>query len=61
MDLSDVSRYIIEGMADESEAWTRQAIEEGKRYFDFLRGPEPYKHHLGGQQQNLYQMVVTRI
>ncbi|PKB72845.1 MAG: hypothetical protein BZY75_04875 [SAR202 cluster bacterium Io17-Chloro-G7] len=38
----------------------KDAIEQGMGYFDFLRGPEPYKHHLGGQQRNLYQMVVTR-
>ena len=39
----------------------KDAIEQGMGYFDFLRGPEPYKHHLGGQQRDLYQMVVTRI
>lgn len=39
----------------------KEAIEQGIGYFDFLRGPEPYKHHLGGQQRNLYQMVVKRI
>ncbi len=38
----------------------KDAIEQGMGYFDFLRGPEPYKHHLGGQQRDLYQMVVTR-
>ena len=38
----------------------KEAIEQGKSYFDFLRGPEPYKQHLGGQQRNLYQMVVKR-
>jgi len=38
----------------------RHAIEEGQRYFDFLRGPEPYKYHLGGQNHILYQMVVKR-
>lgn len=36
------------------------AIEEGLGYFDFLRGPEPYKAHLGGKQHTLYQMVVSR-
>jgi len=25
-----------------------------------LRGPEPYKAHLGGQQRSLYQMVVKK-
>jgi CelD/BcsL family acetyltransferase involved in cellulose biosynthesis len=38
----------------------REAIEGRIGYFDFLRGSEPYKHHLGGQQRNLYQMVVRR-
>ena len=38
----------------------KEAIEQGIGYFDFLRGPEPYKLHLGGQQRNLYQMVVKQ-
>ena len=38
----------------------KEAIEQGIGYFDFLRGPEPYKHHLGGRQRDLYQMVVKR-
>jgi hypothetical protein len=38
----------------------RDAIDRGLTYFDFLRGPEPYKAHLGGQQRSLYQMVVTK-
>ena len=38
----------------------RDAIEEGKAYFDFLRGPEPYKYDLGGKDKTLYQMVVRR-
>ena len=39
----------------------KEAIEQGIGYFDFLRGPEAYKHHLGGQQRNLYKMMVKRI
>ena len=38
----------------------RDAIERGLAYFDFLRGPEPYKAHLGGRQKSLYTMVVKR-
>ena len=38
----------------------KDAIEEGKSYFDFLRGPEPYKYDLGGKDRTLYQIVVTR-
>ena len=29
MELKDITRYVIEGMADEAEEWTRQALEEG--------------------------------
>jgi CelD/BcsL family acetyltransferase involved in cellulose biosynthesis len=38
----------------------KEAIEQKLVYFDFLRGPESYKKDLGGQQRNLYQMVVKR-
>ena len=38
----------------------KDAIEQGIGYFDFLRGPEPYKAHLGGRQKSLYTMVVKR-
>ena len=38
----------------------KDAIENGLGYFDFLRGPEPYKAHLGGIQKSLYRMVVKR-
>ena len=38
----------------------KDAIDQGMAYFDFLRGPEPYKAHLGGQQRSLFKMVVTK-
>ncbi|MDA0263173.1 MAG: GNAT family N-acetyltransferase [Chloroflexi bacterium] len=38
----------------------KDAIDQGLSYFDFLRGPEPYKAHLGGRQRNLYQMLVKK-
>ena len=38
----------------------KDAINEGIEYFDFLRGPEAYKQHLGGQQRNLYHMVLKQ-
>ena len=38
----------------------REAIEQEIGYFDFLRGSETYKHHLGGQPHDLYHMVVRR-
>ena len=38
----------------------KDAIDQGLDYFDFLRGPEPYKAHLGGRQKSLYRMLVKR-
>ena len=38
----------------------RDAIEEGKRYFDFLRGNEPYKYDLGARDVNLYRLAIRR-
>lgn len=38
----------------------RQAIEEGKKYFDFLRGNEPYKYDLGAKDVQLYRIVIRR-
>ena len=38
----------------------KSAIEDKKTYYDFLRGDEPYKYHLGGIDQHLFKMVITR-
>ncbi len=38
----------------------KDAIEEGKARFDFLRGAEPYKYDLGGKDRTIYHMVVRR-
>ena len=38
----------------------KDAIENGKSYFDFLRGPEPYKYHLGAKDRTVYQIRVKR-
>ena len=38
----------------------KSAIEDGKSYYDFLRGNERYKYHLGGIDRPIYNMVVTR-
>lgn len=38
----------------------KDAIERGLTYFDFLRGPEPYKYHLGGQDIGLHRIIVNR-
>ncbi len=38
----------------------KQALEEGKGYFDFLRGGEHYKYDLGARDKVIYQMTVRR-
>ena len=38
----------------------REAIEEGKHSFDFLRGTERYKYDLGGKDRRLYRLVARR-
>ena len=39
----------------------RDAIEDGREYFDFLRGNEAYKYDLGGKDKVLYRTVVNRV
>ena len=38
----------------------RDAIEEGRGVFNFLKGNERYKYNLGGQDSLVYHMTVTR-
>ncbi len=38
----------------------REGITEGKRRFDLLRGDEPYKYDLGGQEVPIYRCVISR-
>ena len=38
----------------------RGAIESGDRVFDFLRGSEDYKYRLGGQDRQVYRVLVRR-
>ncbi len=38
----------------------RDALEQGYRYFDFLRGNEPYKYRLGGRDHHLYRITLRR-
>lgn len=38
----------------------KEAVEEGKSKFDFLRGTERYKYDLGGRDQTVYQMTIRR-
>lgn len=37
----------------------KQAIEEGKGRFDFLRGGERYKYDLGGRERRLYKITLS--
>ena len=38
----------------------RDAIESGFQYFDFLRGNEPYKYHLGAQEGQISTLELSR-
>ena len=38
----------------------QQAIDEGKQYFDFLRGAEAYKYDLGATDRKVYRCTVRR-
>lgn len=38
----------------------KEAIEEGRKGFDFLRGSERYKYDLGGTDRLLYRITVRR-
>lgn len=38
----------------------KTAIENGRNYYDMLRGSEPYKYHLGGVGRQLYRVSVYR-
>lgn len=36
----------------------KEAIEKGKKIYDFLRGTERYKYDLGGKDMNLYKIEI---
>ena len=38
----------------------KDAIENGRRCVDFLRGDESYKYDLGGKDQQVYRLVLTK-
>lgn len=38
----------------------RSAIERGYSHFDFLRGNEPYKYHMGGQDTRVYRLAARQ-
>jgi CelD/BcsL family acetyltransferase involved in cellulose biosynthesis len=37
----------------------KESIEKGKKKWDFLKGGEPYKYHLGGIEVPLYRCQIT--
>jgi CelD/BcsL family acetyltransferase involved in cellulose biosynthesis len=37
----------------------KESIQEGKKKFDFLKGNEVYKQHLGGKEVPLYSCLIT--
>ncbi|MGD0794448.1 MAG: GNAT family N-acetyltransferase [Dehalococcoidales bacterium] len=37
----------------------KDSIEKGRRKFDFLKGPETYKYHLGGHEVPLYKCLIN--
>jgi CelD/BcsL family acetyltransferase involved in cellulose biosynthesis len=51
--------YLSVGLLSKALA-LRKAIEEGKKRFDFLRGPEPYKYDLGARDLAVYRCTVRR-
>ncbi len=38
----------------------QDAIETGKKSFDFLRGNERYKYNLGGTNQTIHELIIQR-
>ena len=38
----------------------RRSIEAGLSVFDFMRGDETYKYHLGGEDRLVYRLTATR-
>lgn len=38
----------------------REAIGKGTKHFNFLRGKENYKYHLGGKEEKIYRVSVTK-
>jgi len=37
----------------------KESIQQGRKKFDFLRGGEPYKYHIGGKEIPLYNCQIT--
>ncbi len=50
-------RHLCVGIALHA-AEMQDAIDQGKEYYDFLRGDEPYKYDLGGRDTPIYTLTV---
>jgi CelD/BcsL family acetyltransferase involved in cellulose biosynthesis len=37
----------------------KESIEKGRKKWNFLKGAEPYKYQLGGQEVPLYNCLIT--
>jgi len=37
----------------------KESIGRGSKKWDFLKGGEPYKYHIGGQETTLYNSQIT--
>jgi CelD/BcsL family acetyltransferase involved in cellulose biosynthesis len=36
----------------------KESIKNGRKSYDFLKGSEPYKHHLGGKEVTLSRCLI---
>lgn len=52
--------YLSAGLLSKALA-IKESISEGKKKFDFLKGAEPYKYHLGGKEVTLSRCVIDLI
>lgn len=51
--------YLSVGLLSKA-ACLRHAIDDGRQHLDFLRGSEPYKYDLGGQDVQVYRCLIKK-
>jgi CelD/BcsL family acetyltransferase involved in cellulose biosynthesis len=51
--------YLSVGLLSKA-ACLRHAIDDGRQHLDFLRGSEPYKYDLGGQDVRVYRCLINK-
>ena len=59
VDDSPIERRLAVGLLNHAYNIQR-SIEQGLRVFDFMRGDESYKYHLGGQDRRLFRVTAQR-